>query len=205
MYNLQKLPIFAPRLILVRKGNWIVPFFRALIKLNSCTAIDFAEQKWDTVVETQLTALLTQKFEEEDFRDCFLVDVKLSPSKKLEVLVDTDSGITLDRCKKISRWLEAHLDESGWLGDTYALEVSSPGVGRPLKLVRQFRQNIGRNIETSMKSGELQSGKLIAVGDDDFTIEYEVKVKEGKKNKKEIIQTVIPFGEVTKTIVKISF
>ncbi len=159
----------------------------------------------DTVVETQLTALLAQKFEEEDFQDCFLVDLTLSPSKKLEVLVDTDSGITLDRCKKISRWLEAHLDESGWLGDTYALEVSSPGVGRPLKLVRQFRQNIGRTVETSLKSGVALSGKLIAVSDDDFTIEYITTVKEGKKNKKETIQTVLPFGEVTKTIVKISF
>jgi len=157
------------------------------------------------VVETQLIALLAQKFEEEDFRDCFLVDISLSPSKKLEVLVDTDSGITLDRCKKISRWLEAHLDESGWLGDTYALEVSSPGVGRPLKLVRQFRQNIGRTVETSLKSGVVQSGKLIAASDDDFTIEYLTTVKEGKKNKKETIQTVLPFGEVTKTIVKISF
>jgi len=175
------------------------------INLNGCSASDLAEQKWDTVVETQLTALLAQKFEEEDFKDCFLVDLTLSPSKKLEVLVDTDSGITLDRCKKISRWLEAHLDESGWLGDTYALEVSSPGVGRPLKLVRQFRQNIGRTVETALKSGVVLSGKLLAVTDNDFTIEYATTLIEGKKKKKELIQTVLPYGEVTKTIVKISF
>lgn len=157
------------------------------------------------MVETKITALLAQKFEEEDYTDCFLVDIKLSPSKKLEVLVDADGGITLDRCKKISRWLETHIDEGQWLGDTYILEVSSPGVGRPLKLLRQYRQNIGRTVETALKSGEVQSGKLIEVSDTHFTIEYEIKVKEGKKNKKEIIQTVIPYEDVTKTIVKISF
>ncbi len=189
----------------MRKGNWIVPFFRARNQTKRNAFGQKARAKTDTVVETKLTALLAQKFEEEDFQDCFLVDLTLSPSKKLEVLVDTDSGITLDRCKKISRWLEAHLDESGWLGDTYALEVSSPGVGRPLKLVRQFRQNIGRTVETALKSGVVLNGKLIAVSDDDFTIEYITTVKDGKKNKKELIQTVLPFGEVTKTIVKISF
>ncbi len=157
------------------------------------------------MVETQIAALLAQKLEEEDWQDCFLVDVKLSASKKLEVLLDADSGITLDRCKKISRWLEAQLDENGWLGESYALEVSSPGVGRPLKLIRQYHQNIGRTLEASLKSGEQQTGKLLTVTDDNFTLEYEIKVKEGKKNKKEIIQTVIPFEEVTKTIVKISF
>ena len=155
--------------------------------------------------EAKFSALMAQKFEEEGFTDCFLVDVKLNPNNKLEVLIDADKGITLDRCKKVSRWLEAHLDKTGWLGESYGLEVSSPGVGRPLKLLRQYHKNIGRTVETSLKSGESLRGQLIAVSDEAITIEYVEKVKEGKKNKKEIIQKVIPFEEMAKTIVKISF
>ena len=88
------------------------------------------------MIEQTIPQLLAEKFQESEFDDFFLVDLKLGINNKLEVFVDSDSQVTFEKCRKISRFLEEHLDQEGWLGDRYVLEVSSPGVGRPLKFLR---------------------------------------------------------------------
>lgn len=71
--------------------------------------------------------LLDAKFAEEGFQDCFLVDFHLSAANKLEVFVDCDSGMTLEKCRRMRpTHVEHHFDEAGWLGESYTLEVSSP-------------------------------------------------------------------------------
>jgi ribosome maturation factor RimP len=156
------------------------------------------------VIVEHITALLAEKFEEEDFRDCFLIEAK-HHGAKLEVYVDSDIGITFDKCQKISRYLERYLDEESLLGDDYVLEVSSPGVNRPLRFWRQYPKHVGRKVEVSLASGEVKNGVLIAIDEHAITVEEEVKRKEGKKNIKEIVRTSIPFAEVVGTKVKVSF
>ena len=84
------------------------------------------------MIEAKIESLLQDKFKEEGFTDCFLLEVKLHANRKLDVFIDSDTGITFGKCQTISRYLEQYLDEEGWLGESYVLEVSSPGVGRPL-------------------------------------------------------------------------
>jgi len=98
----------------------------------------------------QIIALLDKKFEEEDFNDCFLVEAHHNNSK-LELFIDSDSNITFTKCRKISRYLESFIDENGWLGEKYTLDVSSPGITRPLKFKRQYVKNIGRKMEIKLK------------------------------------------------------
>lgn len=79
----------------------------------------------------------------------YLVDVTLrgeGGSSVVEVYVDTDEGITADQCAVISRGLSEELDTQNVLTGRYRLEVSSPGLDRPLKLGRQFAKNIGRTL-----------------------------------------------------------
>ena len=79
----------------------------------------------------------------------FLVDMNVrgeSGSSVLEIYVDTDEGITADQCAVISRGLSTELDIQDILNGRYRLEVSSPGLDRPLKLGRQFAKNIGRTL-----------------------------------------------------------
>ncbi len=157
------------------------------------------------MIEAKIGSLLDEKFQEEGFTDCFLLEVKLHANRKLDVFIDSDTGVTFEKCQSISRHLEKHLDEEGWLGDSYVLEVSSPGVSRPLQLLRQYPRNIGRVLEVSLKSGGSQKGALVAVGPQSITLEEKIRVKEGKKKTTQVVRSDIPFEDIKKAVVKISF
>lgn len=154
----------------------------------------------------RIEQLLTELFAtDERLADCFSVEVSLQPRNKLCVFVDSDSGINFDKCKIISRHLEAHLDANGWLGDKYVLEVSSPGVGRPLRQWRQYRNNIGRHLLVTLQDGSAQRGVLKAVEADHLVLEQEVKEKQGNKSVRVLAQRSIPFEQIVTAVVKIVF
>lgn len=156
-------------------------------------------------METKIYDLLEEKFAEEDFTDCFLIELKLHSNNKLEIFIDSDTGITFDRCRKISRYLESYLDESGWLGERYTLEVSSPGVSRPLQLPRQYPKHIGRKLKVNLKDGSEIEGRLQKVEDEQITVEQRIVERQGKKKKRLKVSTDIPFENIQGSLVQISF
>ncbi len=158
-----------------------------------------------TLVEEKICDLLDEKFQEEGFEDCFLIELKLYPTNKLEVFIDADSGLTLEKCRSISRYLENYLDTEGVLGEKYTLEVSSPGIDRPLKLTRQYQKNIGRQVEVTLADGSKETGTLDAVSEEAIVLHQEEKKKEGKKNIKIEKKNQIPFESIRQTLVKVSF
>lgn len=141
---------------------------------------------------------LEDLFAEGRFTDCFLLDVQLAESSVLRVFMDGDEGINLEKCQHISRYLESRLDESGLLGEDYTLEVSSPGVSRPLSLWRQYPKHIGRTLLIQLQDGSKIKGKLAGLDKEMLHIDQIVN----KKNKKE---SVIPFGEIVESVVQVSF
>lgn len=157
------------------------------------------------MIELQIESLLAAKFQEEEFQDCFLIEVNHHPGNKLEVFIDSDSGVTFEKCQKISRYLEGILDEKSWLGDNYVLEVSSPGIGRPLKLWRQYKKNTGRSLEITLDDGSRKEGKLAEVQEDQIVLAELLVEKEGKKKVKKQVLTPVTFESIKKAIVKISF
>ncbi|MBP7272210.1 MAG: ribosome maturation factor [Saprospiraceae bacterium] len=157
------------------------------------------------VVTIGIEELLLQKFEQPAFSDCFIVEIKLANPNRLEVFVDSDTGISLEKCQKISRYLEQHLEEKKWLSENYTLEVSSPGINRPLKFVRQYKKNIGRTLDITLSDNTIKKGVLLNADDEQILIEETLKVKEGKKNVSIQQQTQIPYTAIAKAIVKISF
>lgn len=133
----------------------------------------------------------------------FIVDVIVSSKqgpRKVLVLLDSDNGISIDECADVSRSLSKVLDEVSWLEDAYMLEVSTPGLDHPLKLTRQYRKNIGRRLKVKI-SEKTQEGKLTAVTDGTITLEQEV----GSGKKKEIKTVEIPFTDIEKAFVLVSF
>ncbi len=154
----------------------------------------------------EIIALLDKKFEEEDFNDCFLVEANHNNSK-LELFIDSDSNINFTKCRQISRYLEGFIDENGWLGEKYTLDVSSPGITRPLKFKRQYVKNIGRKMEIKLKEegAGKQTGILIKVSDDHVYLEEKVRIKEGKKKVNKVLTHEIAFDNIEKAIVKFSF
>ena len=155
-------------------------------------------------IEDKIIELLEEKFRDVEFSDCFLVEINHS-GKKLGVFLDSDQGITFGTCKKISRYLEEFLDESGIIGNDYILEVSSAGVGQPLKMPRQYIKNIGRLLEVQTTDGKLATGKMLEADESKVTIEYEVKEKIGKKNVKRMVSETFDYSIIKKAIIKISF
>jgi len=153
----------------------------------------------------KVTALLDTKFEaEEEYHDFFIVDIKMTTPNRMEVFIESDSNLYIDQLKPINRYLQEHIDEAGWMGEKYTLDVSSPGVGT-LKVKRQYFKNIGRKVEVRLLEGKPETGKLLSVDEQSITIEQEKTIKERKKKIKQIVETVIPFDNIKQTIVKISF
>ena len=158
------------------------------------------------MIEHKIKELLDPKFQEEEFQDCFLVEIKHNlTNNKLEVFVDSDSSLTFQTCQRLSRYLEGFIDENGWLGEKYILEVSSPGITKPLKLNRQYVKNIGRMVKVLFKGHASKEGLLKAVDDEKITIEEEIIVLDKKKKIKELVDVEIPFSDISKTVVQIVF
>ncbi|ERP32149.1 ribosome maturation factor RimP [Chitinivibrio alkaliphilus] len=96
-------------------------------------------------------------------------------SRTLRVLADSPDGITLDRCAEISRAISAYLDEVEFGTTPYTLEVSSPGVDRPLTTHGDFARNIGRDVrirlkEYTKKSDARKRGKIQSCTETELTL-----------------------------------
>ncbi len=151
------------------------------------------------------TKVLEQKFKEEGFEDCFIVEIESLPGKKLNVFLDCDSGLSLRKCQVISRHLEAYIDEFVWKDTKYTLEVSSPGIQRPLKILRQYTKNIGREVKVKMIEAPEEKGTLVAADEEGITLRQKIVRKEGKKKIREKVETKFPFTKIKNTVVQISF
>ena len=106
-----------------------------------------------------------------------LVDVefvKEAGTNYLRVYIDKEGGITIDDCEIISRALSDLLDEKDYIDEAYILEVSSPGLGRPLKKDKDFARSIGEDVDIKLfkpidKQKEF-SGVLEAYDDKEITV-----------------------------------
>ena len=90
-------------------------------------------------------------------RGAFMVDIDVRGEgnrQLLEVFCETDKGITVGECAEISRGILPAVESSGILGNGFRLDVSSPGVGFPLKNRRQYKSNIGRLMSVTYREGE---------------------------------------------------
>lgn len=158
----------------------------------------------------ELTARIGQLLEEkyandEMFADCFTVEVELKPGNKLYIYADSDSGLSLEKCQKLSRYVEHQLDENGWLGETYGIEVSSPGIDRPLKFPRQYLKNVGRTlaIRTIDKTEHLATMK--SADENQIILTQIVVEKVGNKKIKKEVETPIAYDQIEKAVVKLPF
>ena len=137
--------------------------------------------------------------------ELFIVDVAVSDSParpKITVLADGEQGITIDQCATISRRINAKLAEAYGEELAYVLEGSSPGVDFPLTQPQQFKRNTGRSLKVKLQDGTEKTGKLEEVTDTGLNLMEEVKQK-GKKATYVPVQ--IPFGDIVKANVVISF
>ena len=95
----------------------------------------------------------------------------------LRAYIDKEGGITVDDCENVSRAFSDRLDEDDFIEDAYILEVSSPGLGRPLKKEKDYRRSMGKELEIRTYRAVDRCrefyGVLTAYDDDSVTIEEE--------------------------------
>jgi ribosome maturation factor RimP len=134
--------------------------------------------------------------------DVFLVSIKIKPTNNFKIYIDSDGGLPLEKCIKINRALYKQIEEMGLYPDgDFSLEVSSPGVDEPLKLIRQYIKNVGRFVEVIKIDDTKLEGKLLAASEDKITVE----ITEGKGKKMTINQLELPISDIKQTKVQIKF
>jgi ribosome maturation factor RimP len=179
---------------------------KAQIKRGSNFAPSFYCLNHGMELIEKIADLVYEKITSDDlYNDCFVLEVTLKSGNKLEVILDSDSAITLQTCQRISRHVEAALDENGWLGEKYVLEIGSAGITRPLEQPRQYIKNVGRTLKVKLDTGVELEALLIAADQDTITLQYEEVRKEGKKKIKEIMEPKFQYNAIKKAVVKISF
>lgn len=131
------------------------------------------------VYEQKTEALLLPMMEEHHFELVDVEFVKEAGTWYLRAYIDKPGGITIDDCEVISRALSDLLDEENFIEETYILEVSSPGLGRPLKKDKDFARSLGESVEVRLfRAVEKQkefTGTLKAWDKDTVTLEFEDK------------------------------
>jgi len=132
----------------------------------------------------------------------FLVEVKMLPSHELKILIDGDEGVKVSDCVSLSRHISGIIEERNIIDHAYRIEVSSPGIGFPLILQRQYTKNIGRKLAIKLADTTTYEGELIATNEQDIVITITLKEK-GKKTTS--IEKRIPYNEITEAKVLITF
>lgn len=134
--------------------------------------------------------------------DIFLVSIKIKPINNIKIYLDADGGLGIEKCIKINRALYKIMEEMGMYPDgDFSLEVSSPGIDEPLKLLRQYKKNINRNVAVTANDDTVKEGKLVAVNEEAVTLEF----TEGKGKKAVTQQVDIPFADIKQTKVQVKF
>ena len=127
--------------------------------------------------EQQTETLLQPIIVENGFELVDVEYVKEAGTWYLRAYVDKPGGITVDDCEVVSRKFSEILDEKDYIEDTYIFEVSSPGLGRPLKKEKDFQRNLEKDVEVrTYQAIEKQKefiGTLKAFDKDTVTIAYE--------------------------------
>jgi ribosome maturation factor RimP len=112
-------------------------------------------------VEQHCLELVTPIIEENNLKLWDVCYEKEGSDYYLRVYVDKEDGVTIDDCVLVSRALELKLDEADKIKDAYILEVSSPGLTRPLKRENDFKNSIGRLVDIRFyKPHEIGSAKV---------------------------------------------
>jgi ribosome maturation factor RimP len=130
----------------------------------------------------------------------FLIDINLrgsAQSKVIEVFIDGESYISAEDCARVGRELNSVIQKDSLINSAFRLEVSSPGVDRPLKYLKQFPKHLNKTFEVTYKQSDVETGKIVgkltAIEGDNLI--FSVKNRD----------LIINFDNIIKAKVQISF
>ncbi len=149
-------------------------------------------------LKDKISELVTPAVSDQGF---YLEDVHVATPGSHRIvtcIVDGDASLNLDQVTTVSRVISELLDEAAFMGETpFTLEVTSPGVDRPLTQPRHFAKNIDRLLKIIKNDGSEVTGRILSNTDHDVTLTVTVK--------KETIEQTVSLSEIKRAVVEIEF
>ena len=149
-------------------------------------------------LKDQISELVTPAVSDQGF---YLEDVHVATPGSHRIvtcIVDGDASLNLDQVTTVSRVISELLDEAAFMGETpFTLEVTSPGVDRPLTQPRHFAKNIDRLLKIIKLDGSEVTGRILSNTDLDVTLAVTVK--------KETIEQTVSLSDIKRAVVEIEF
>jgi ribosome maturation factor RimP len=133
----------------------------------------------------------------------FLIDLTITDAFKIIVSIDGDNGVVLQDCIDISRAIENNLDREE---QDFSLEVASVGVGSPLKMIRQYKKNVGRTLIVKTVTENIEA-ELLDANDVFITLSWQAREPKKIGKGKETVQKEqqIPYSDIKEAIVTVTF
>ena len=149
-------------------------------------------------LKDQISELVTPAVSDQGF---YLEDVHVATPGSHRIvtcIVDGDTSLNLDQVTSVSRVISELLDEAAFMGETpFTLEVTSPGVDRPLTQPRHFAKNVDRLLKIIKLDGSEVTGRILSNTDQDVTLTVAVK--------KETIEQTVSLIDIKRAVVEIEF
>ncbi len=149
-------------------------------------------------LKDQISELVTPVVSDQGF---YLEDVHVATPGSHRIvtcIVDGDASLNLDQITSVSRVISELLDEAAFMGETpFTLEVTSPGVDRPLTQPRHFAKNVDRLLKIIKLDGSEVTGRILSNTDHDVTLTVAIK--------KETIEQTVSLREIKRAVVEIEF
>lgn len=151
----------------------------------NCPLLLYGDRMDKIMLEKKSVSEIVEKYlDDRADRGLYLVNVEIDSNSVLTVEIDKDSGVSLDDCIELNKYLSSILDGTG---ENYELDVCSAGLSSPFKILRQYQKNIGKEVESLTESGLKINGILKAADEDGIVVTVRKKIKpEGAKRKKEV-------------------
>ena len=135
--------------------------------------------------------------------DKYLIDVSVLSNNTITVEIDSDQSISIEDCILLNKYIESKLDREI---EDYELEVGSVGISQPFKVLRQYKKNIGKEVEVLQKGGKKYSGVLKDADEEKIILRVEKQIKpEGAKRKVTVEEELsLNYNEIkyTKNIIR---
>lgn len=149
-------------------------------------------------LKDQISDLITPALTSAEY---FLEDINIvTPGKHriITIIVDGEKALNLDQVTVATKLISELLDQASFMGETpFTLEVTSPGIDRPLTLPRHFAKNHDRLLKVTKNDGEVVTGRITANTENDVTLTVAVK--------KELVEHVISLTDIKRAVVEIEF
>ena len=128
-----------------------------------------------------------------------MVDLHVSKDNRINVSIDGDNGINIDDCIELSRHIEGNLDREK---EDFELNVASAGLDSPLKLLRQYKKNVGRSLKVETMDGEVKEGVLMEATDEKIVLKLELTKKQKKEGVSDAFECQYEQIKIAKIVIK---